>query len=221
MMPTTPAIEKKRLVPLDGRLRVFSTSPRKHFAEGFREIYETRMKSLPIVNKRLSVYATEFRRWGEDWIGAVATPWSMMIILACGNRNAWPSKKAGDLVEVELPAGEYEFLSALDPVLGEYRMLSLMSPVDRIEDQAAAEAFADAAIKAILTVPEEDRAELEAEEEGTPLPPLKAPSGNGKVIPIKAEGAKSAPGVAAPDVPEKPVNRRDFFTRYTKKLTDA
>ena len=221
----------KKVVPFGGRLRVFATNPESHFQNGFQEIFETRMKGLPIINKKLQVKALEFRRWGNDWIGAIVTPWSVMIIWACGSREGWAKTKAGDSVEIELPAGDFAFLTAIDPILGEYRQLSLMSPVPPLEDQAAAELFAQVALKTILTIPEDERDQFMEENEGTPLTP---PSGNGKVIPIKAVAAKPKPATGAGSHPKaqqdqatvlmqadrkappaKPVTRRDFFKRYT------
>ncbi len=204
-------------VPFEGRLRVFNTSPQQHFEEGFCQIYETRMKGLPIVNKRLNVNAGGFRRWGNDWIGRVVTPWSVLIIWACGNRDAWVKTKAGAEVTLELPAGEFGFLTAVDPILGEYRMLSLLSPMDQVEDQAAAELFADVALKTLLTVPEDERADFMEDDD----PEMTGP-GTGKVIPIKAKGAAPKPAQATvepqvdrrPGVKEKRVTRRDFFKRF-------
>ncbi len=191
----------------EGRLRIFDQSPAEHFETGFRTVHETRMKGLPILNPRLSVKADNFRRWGNDWIGTVVTPWSILVVLACGNRGGWVSVPAGATRTIELPGGDFQFLGCIDPILGEYQMLGLMSPLHEIEDQAAAEAIARFAIEAMLTVPESEK--MDIEEQGTPLRPLVSPVEGQKAIPIKAVPS----GTLARE--SKPMSRRAFFRRMS------
>ena len=90
--PKAPA---RRLMPTEiSRLRVFANSPAAHFEAGFREIAQTRMKGLPILNPRVSVRAENFRRWGNDWIGTVTTPWAIIVVYACGCRESWVDVRA-------------------------------------------------------------------------------------------------------------------------------
>lgn len=205
---------RSAIPPLSGRLRVFDASPAAHFEAGFREIAETRMKGLPILNPRISVRADNFRRWGNDWIGTVVTPWSIMAVYACGNRESWKHAKASETEIIELPAGDFPFLGVIDPILGEYKMLGLMSPIQELEDQATAEAVARIALETMLTVPESEKKDIEETR-----PPLTPPSGSGRVIPIRP----AAPGEAAADkesgrpaAKAKPLSRRDFFRRYAE-----
>ena len=87
----------RRTMPTQmSRLRVFANSPAPHFESGFGRIAETRMKGLPILNPRIRVKADNFRRWGNDWIGTVTTPWAVIVVYACGCRESW----------VDVPAGE-------------------------------------------------------------------------------------------------------------------
>ena len=59
------------------RLRVFTQSPAEFFDEGLRQIEKTRMAGLPILNPKLVVRSAGWRRWGNDWIGVMVTPWSI------------------------------------------------------------------------------------------------------------------------------------------------
>lgn len=206
-----PKVRPATQPALEGRLRVFEQSPAEHFESGFRTIHETRMKGLPILNPRLSVKADNFRRWGNDWIGTVVTPWSILIVLACGTRGGWESIPAGATRTVELPGGDFPFLGCLDPILGEYQMLGLMSPLHEIEDQATAEAIAQIALTEMLTVPDSEK--MDIEEQGIPLRPLVSPVEGQKAIPIKAVPTGS---LAQEEKKEsKPMSRRAFFRRMS------
>ena len=151
-MPTVRQADNGMAVPKkEERPRGFDASPAAHFSAGFREIEETRMKGLPILNPRLSVRADNFRRVGGDWIGTVVTPWSLAVLWVCGRHSDYPPVRVGEEVMLTLPGGDFPFLGCRDDILGEYRMMSLMSPVGCLEDQAAAEAVARIALDAMLT----------------------------------------------------------------------
>ena len=192
-------------------LRVHTESPAQFFASGFKEIATTRMAGLPICRTDISVEALEFQRYGKHWLGVVVTPWSLLVVLACGDKESWPVTQAGKIRDVTLPAGDFSFLGMDDPILGQYLACSLMSPLDTIPDQVTARAVAVSALRLML------RSDLPepAEEQGTPL--------RKRVVPIRAAEApeeKQEKTVleeatqAAPD--SKKESRRDFFTRYWK-----
>lgn len=61
------------------------------------------MKGLPILNPRIRVKADNFRRWGNDWIGTVTTPWAVIVVYACGCRESWVDVPAGEVRTLELP----------------------------------------------------------------------------------------------------------------------
>lgn len=211
--PNTPEKTARRLMPTEmSRLRVFANSPAPHFEAGFREIAQTRMKGLPILNPRVTVRADNFRRWGNDWIGTVTTPWAIIVVYACGCRESWVDVPAGAVRTLELPAGDFPFLGCRDDLLGDYLMLSLVSPITEFEDQAAAEAVARISLQTILTVPEDEKfgTNYDTEEEGTPIPPLTPPVAGRKVIPIRAVPQGGADGGSVQ------VTRRGFFTRMAK-----
>ena len=84
------------------RLRVFTQSPAEFFDEGLRQIEKTRMAGLPILNPKLVVRSAGWRRWGNDWIGVVTTPWAVLGIYACGSREGWVDVPADRTRIIEL-----------------------------------------------------------------------------------------------------------------------
>lgn len=196
------------------RLRVHSLNPSSFFEAGFRHAAETRMKGLPVLNPKVAVRAHGFRRWGNDWIGAMTTPWAIFCVFACGCRETWPeTRRAGLTFVVELPAGDFTFTTVEDEDLGAYGMLSLKSPVTDVGDGETADMIAQMALDMMLTadrIPEDD-------EDATPLI---APNADGKlhrVIPIRIAPPKNIEEtpVLTPKAPE-PEEREPFFDRIER-----
>ncbi len=189
-------------------LRIHTETPAQFFADGFTHIAKTRMAGLPICRPDITVEALEFQRFGKHWLGVVVTPWSILVILACGDKESWPATRAGVVRDITLPAGDFSFLGIDDPDLGEYLACSLMSPLDKVPDQPSAKAVAISALRLML------RSDLPApaEEPGTPL--------TKRIVPIRSESArveKTPLGEALEESEEENVqSRRAFFTRYWK-----
>lgn len=195
----------------------FEASPRDFFQEGMRRIASERMQGLPIVNPRIEVHAVDFRRWGNDWIGVMVTPWSIAAVYVCGVAQSWIDVPAGKVRLIELPAGDFPFISVEDPILGQFLSLPLKSPVLDMADQETADEFARVALKTMLTassIPEDD-------EDASAWAPPAADGELRRVIPIKVEPPKNyleTPVLTPkPESPKKDENekfsRRDFFGR--------
>ena len=195
----------------------FEASPRDFFQEGMRRIASERMQGLPIVNPRIEVHAVDFRRWGNDWIGVMVTPWSIAAVYVCGVAQSWIDVPAGKVRLIELPAGDFPFISVKDPILGQFLSLPLKSPVLDMADQETADEFARVALKTMLTassIPEDD-------EDASAWAPPAADGELRRVIPIKVEPPKNyleTPVLTPkPESPKKDENekfsRRDFFGR--------
>ena len=107
----------------------FAESPAVFFEEGMRRIARERMQGLPIVNPKIDVHAVDFRRWGNDWIGVMVTPWSIAAVYICGVAESWVKVPVGKVRLIELPAGDFPFISVEDPILGRFLSLPLKSPV--------------------------------------------------------------------------------------------
>ncbi|MDO5530916.1 [NiFe]-hydrogenase assembly chaperone HybE [Sutterella sp.] len=212
-------------------LRVFAESPADFFTDGFREIERTRMAGLPVLNPKVEVRPAGFRRWGNDWIGVMTTPWAILAVYVCGSREGWVDVPPGRSRLIELPAGDFPFVSMADPLLGRFLLLSLKSPVLDIADQETADAFAATCFDAMLkatSIPEDD-------EDATAWIPPTADGELRRVIPIRVsppKGYEKTPVLTPkPPEPEKKepvmerrVSRREFFgrgKRYVEKSAEA
>ena len=100
---------------------VFPQNPEAIFQSGFERIARTRMAGLPLLNPNLTVKALGFERSGGLWLGALVTPWSIFAILAAADESALEDLRAapGENVTVTLPAGDFSFLGADEPEIGE------------------------------------------------------------------------------------------------------
>lgn len=97
-----------------------------------------RMQGLGFVNPALRVQAVGFEPWEGLWLGVMVTPWSINLMLLPRDPAAWHPVRAGEKRRYEFPAGQYDFIGAVDGLVGEYRMCSLFSPALEFEDHAAA-----------------------------------------------------------------------------------
>lgn len=198
-----------------GNFRVFTQNPEAFFQQGFTEIAHTRMKGLPIVHPGLEVKVIKFRRWQNDWIGMVVTPWSILSIYVCGNRQAWQPIEPGRVRTIELPSGDYPYTCVDDQILGRYLTLSLKSPVLDFENQQAAELFAGVALDAMLTatsIPNDD-------EDATVYVPPTADGQLRRVIPIKVNTPKNIDATPrlTPEPPKPEPNDEAFFDRKVSR----
>ncbi len=130
----------------------------------FRHIAATRMAGVALLNPALQVEAVGFRRWRDDWVGVLITPWFMSLICLPGPDSSREVLSSGTRVDVALPAGDYEFLFAHEDALGHYLTSSLFSPMFEFADMARAREVAEAVLAEIFKAAE------------TP-PPLPAPVG--------------------------------------------
>ena len=129
-----------------------------------------RMEGLGFVNPALRVQAVGFEPWEGHWLGVMVTPWSINLMLLPRNPAAWHPIRAGEKRRYEFPAGRYDFIDAVDPMVGEYRMCSLFSPALEFEDHAAAELVARLARAALLDPAHAAPGDEPAGEESKPGP---------------------------------------------------
>lgn len=170
-------------------LRVHTLDPSAHFRTAFGTIEKTRFAGVPALNPRLQVEPRGFRRWGNDWIGVMVTPWSVFAVYCAGNRAGWEGAAAGKIRLIELPGGDFPFTVIEDDVAGLYASMSLMSPAHSLGDQPTAQAFADECLRAMLTANRlpEDHEDADAV---LTIPPT-ADGKLHRVIPIRAEAPKN------------------------------
>lgn len=116
----------------------------------FRHIAATRMAGVSLLNPALQVESVGFRRWRDDWVGVLITPWFMNLICLPGQGSSRQAMSSGTRVDVTLPAGDYEFLYAHEDALGHYLTSSLFSPMFEFADMAQAREVAAAVLAEIF-----------------------------------------------------------------------
>lgn len=202
------------------RLRVFTQSPAEFFDEGLRQIEKTRMAGLPILNTKLVVRSAGWRRWGNDWIGVVTTPWAVLGIYACGSREGWVDVPADRTRIIELPAGDFPFRAVEDPILGRCLFLSLKSPLLDVGDQETADLIGKITLDTLFkaqSIPEDD------EDAAAWVPPT-ADGQLRRVIPIRMTPPKNieATPPLTPPKPEpepQPAERESFFDKLEEPVS--
>lgn len=152
----------------------------------FEDVHRTRMHDLPFLNAALRVEALGFRDWQAARIGALVTPWSVMIVAlpmpnagpatcAAPAESAVTSTPAAATVPTHagpqrverlatgrsqvwtFPSGEYEFYGHEADSLGHYQQCSLFSPALDFATHEDARAAARAALDALFASPEPPR----------------------------------------------------------------
>lgn len=128
-----------------------------------------RMRGLGFVNPALRVQAVGFEPWEGHWLGVLVTPWSINLMLLPRDRTLWRPVRPGEKQRYSFPAGTYDFIDALDPLVGEYRMCSLFSPALEFEDHAAAVLVAELARSALLDPANAEAPDKETADGAAPL----------------------------------------------------
>jgi [NiFe] hydrogenase assembly HybE family chaperone len=124
----------------------------------YRRVRATRMAGLPFLNERLDVEAVGFAPWKGHWLGVVVTPWFMNLVVAPRDAAQWRSLPAGEKRRYRFPAGDYDFVSAVEDGVGEFFMCSLFSPVGEFDDHPTARFVAEHALAALLDATNDERA---------------------------------------------------------------
>ena len=119
-------------------------------ADSFTRVHRERMAGLPILHPGLSVAVVGGRAWQGDWLGVLVTPWCMNLVLVPGPGSNNRPGPFGSKLQLELPAGGFEFLASEEAGIGRFAACSLISPMHQIADQAAAIATAEAIITALF-----------------------------------------------------------------------
>ena len=73
------------------------------------------MHGLPFVNPALAVEAVGFAPWEGRWLGVMVTPWFINLVLAPLDPAQWRSLGQGEKRRYRFPAGDYEFIGAIEP----------------------------------------------------------------------------------------------------------
>ena len=116
----------------------------------FRQVAATRMAGVALCNPALEVEALGFRPWGDNQVGVLITPWSMVLICLPGGDPDWAASPSGTTATLDLPSGAYDVLTAYEPGLGPYLTGSLFSPMFGFADMDQARAVAAAVMEQVF-----------------------------------------------------------------------
>lgn len=145
----------------------YADNPSPILEARYRRIWEASMHDMPFVNSALSVSTVGFRRYRDDWVGAVITPWFLNLFLLPGGGTLWSDLASGDRVRIPFPVGELEFIADYDPGgdVPAYQYCPLFAPVSQFATHAAAQAAAEEALAALFTAVGPEVGERTAEPE--------------------------------------------------------
>jgi len=125
----------------------------------FREVWHSKMRDVPLVNKALSVEAVGFIPWQGGALGVLLSPWFMNLILLPGEGEDWSQLTPGAKEQIAFPSGSYEFIHNTREMVGGYKACSLFSPMGDFQTQMQATDVARAVMAELFK--EENRAETD------------------------------------------------------------
>lgn len=119
----------------------------------YREILQTRMKDMPVVNDALEVRAIGFHQQDDFCLGVMLTPWFMNLMqVPCEtNSSTWQDEEFGSKHTFGFPGGRFEFILGHEEAIGPYLMCPLFSPMFDFADQEAAEQTAATVLESVVT----------------------------------------------------------------------
>jgi len=125
----------------------------------FTEIWNGKMRDVPLVNPTLRVQAVGFRAHEGRVLGVLVSPWFMNLVLLPAEGEDWSHLTAGAKEIVAFPSGAYEFIHNTREMIGGYKACSLFSPMGEFRTQKQAVDVAEAIMLALFDP--ENRAETD------------------------------------------------------------
>ena len=116
----------------------------------FREVYNGKMRDVPLVNVALHVEAVGFCIHDGRPVGVLISPWFMNLIQLPSPGEDWSDLHPGTKEVVSFPSGEYEFIHNVREMTGGYKACSLFSPMGEFRTQAQAVDVAKAVMTALF-----------------------------------------------------------------------
>lgn len=178
--PNCGAPKDQFMVLEDPGAATVSETPRLEAITGrlvadFREIWHSKMRDVPVVNKLLSVEAVGFRIIDGRPLGVLISPWFMNLIQLPGGEDDWSGLVPGHKEIITFPSGAYEFIHNVREMTGGYKACSLFSPMGDFSTQMQAQEVARAIMVALFDEAnrgESDRtADIRASREAALVPP--------------------------------------------------
>lgn len=125
----------------------------------FREIWNAKMRDVPLVNKALSVEAVGFVAYQGRGLGVILSPWFMNLFLLPAEGEDWSDLTPGAKEVIDFPSGSYEFIHNVRELGGGYKACSLFSPMGDFQTQMQARDVARAVMAELFK--SENRAETD------------------------------------------------------------
>ncbi|GAA5066555.1 [NiFe]-hydrogenase assembly chaperone HybE [Roseibacterium beibuensis] len=116
----------------------------------FREIWNGKMRDVPMVNRTLSIEAIGFRMHDGRPLGVLLSPWFMNLIQLPGEDEDWSGLTPGEKESIAFPSGEYEFIHNTRETIGGYKACSLFSMMGDFGSQKQAVDVANAVMVALF-----------------------------------------------------------------------
>ena len=133
----------------------FKTSPASILEALYQEVYQSKMKGLPICNEDIKVEAIDFQLWQNQWVGILITPWFTNLLIIRQQDQDWPELKLakGNEKNIAFPAGNIKFTPRFEPELGTYLCCSLISPMNECPSHKQAVTDAKNAMRQLVQIP--------------------------------------------------------------------
>lgn len=123
----------------------------------FTEVFNARMRDMPMINHALHVQAVGFQAWEGGFLGVLVSPLSMnLVFLPPAGYAVLPPTSRQTLA---FPSGEYEFLHNSRELTGPYLACSLFSPMGDFTSQLQAVEIARATMSELFKA--ENRADTD------------------------------------------------------------
>lgn len=116
----------------------------------FREIWHSKMRDVPLVNKLLQIEAVGFQMVDGRPLGVLISPWFMNLIQLPSAEEDWSSLIPGAKELISFPSGDYEFIHNTRDLTGGYKACSLFSPMGEFKSQMQAQEVARAVMVALF-----------------------------------------------------------------------
>ncbi|WP_210528151.1 [NiFe]-hydrogenase assembly chaperone HybE [Rubellimicrobium arenae] len=137
----------------------------------FQEIWNGKMRDVPLVNKLLAIEAVGFRMWEGRPLGVLVSPWFMNLVILPGEGEDWSDLIPGTKEDVAFPSGDYEFIHNTREQTGGYMACSLFSAMGEFRTQAQAVDVAKAILPALFDP--KNRVELPRREKPAQVAPTR------------------------------------------------
>lgn len=115
----------------------------------FTEIYNSRMRDVPINNQALHVQAVGFTAHQGCLLGVLISPWFMNLVLLPEQEGDWDELQPLAKETVAFASGDYEFIHNRREMVGGYKACSLFSPMADFTSQLQAVEVAKAVLAAL------------------------------------------------------------------------